>query len=192
MAGSIFPTGRFKAVEFTSAAPQWRRPPEWSFRRAPAFREGEAALHKKGVWNPTAGGRSLTRPQSQGSRHLFCAKPGGRQSPPHPLSQEDHLFHGITISTHLFLSAVPLFIVRRHLFCFILSPACALGRGSNARGVDFSNSTVYSDCADVALESLESLYLGAINGRLTRVNNRGGKLKRCQGKRRLKPEESSG
>jgi NAD(P)-dependent dehydrogenase (short-subunit alcohol dehydrogenase family) len=39
--------------------------------------QGAAALHKKGVWNPTAGGRSLARPQSQGSRHLFCAKPGG-------------------------------------------------------------------------------------------------------------------
>jgi hypothetical protein len=35
----------------------------------------QAALPKKGVWNPTAGGRSLTRPQSQGSRHLFWAKP---------------------------------------------------------------------------------------------------------------------
>jgi D-alanyl-D-alanine carboxypeptidase len=35
-----------------------------------------AALPKKGVWNPTAGGRSLTGTQSQGSRHLFWAKPG--------------------------------------------------------------------------------------------------------------------
>src|SRR5437868_15440096 len=34
-----------------------------------------AALHKKGVWNPTSCEKTVDSAQAQGSRHLFCAKP---------------------------------------------------------------------------------------------------------------------
>jgi hypothetical protein len=40
------------------------------------------ASHKKGVWNPSQSGQPLAASQSQGSRHLFCAKSAAEDERP--------------------------------------------------------------------------------------------------------------